>query len=172
MGVRSIPYLGRFVNLSSWMIVLVPGGLLIVLLAFITLNRYIRYKERVALAQLGLPLEDLDRQESRKNHGNRGVLWGGVITATSGMALYLGLATIGTGVWLLGGLLPAFVGAGMILIYFMTLGASSRPNEPDQILDETEALEEIPDLDETSFLALDEALSEPVHRVQDTREDQ
>ena len=96
----------------------------------------------------------------------------GRITATSGMALYLGLATIGTGVWLLGGLLPAFVGAGMILIYFMTLGASSRPDEPDQTLDETGTREEIPDLDEASLLALDEALSEPIHPVQDTREDQ
>ena len=125
--------------MTAWMIILVPGGLLVVLLAFITLNRYIRYKERVALAQLGLSLEDMERQESHKRHGNRGVLWGGVITATSGMALYLGLATIGTGVWLLGGLIPAFVGAGMILIYFMTLGSANKADEEQSpVLNEDE----------------------------------
>jgi len=50
------------------------------------------------------------------------VLWGGVITTMSGLALLLGLATLGIGAWLLAGLLPLFVGLGMVLIYFMTLG--------------------------------------------------
>lgn len=102
-----------------------PAILFVVTLGFITLNRYIAYKERVALAQLGFSLEDMSRHADAKRHGNRGVLWGGVITTTSGLALLLGLATIGTGAWLLGGLIPLFVGLGMVLIYFLTLGPAA-----------------------------------------------
>ncbi len=103
--------------------IFIPLVLLIVILGFVTLNRYIGYKERVALAQLGFSAADLNHGgETGKAHGNRGVLWGGVITAMSGLALLLGLGTLGTGAWLLGGLIPFFVGLGMVLIYFVTLG--------------------------------------------------
>ena len=86
----------------------------------------------MALAQLGFSLEDLDRGDTKRRHGNRGVLWGGVITAMSGLALLLGLSTLGIGAWLIGGLLPLFVGLGMVLIYFTTLGAvpDSSPGDP------------------------------------------
>ena len=106
--------------MSLWVIMLAPLCLLILLFGLLTLNRYISYKERVALAQLGFSLEDLSRDAAKK-YGNRGVLWGGVITAMSGLALLLGLATLGTGAWLLAGLLPLFVGLGMVVIYFLTL---------------------------------------------------
>ena len=96
--------------------------MVLVILAFVTLNRYIAYKERVALAQLGFSPEDLDRHMPARTQGNRGVLWGGVVTAASGLGLTLGLATLGVGAWLLGGLVPLFVGLGIVLIYFMTMG--------------------------------------------------
>jgi hypothetical protein len=118
------------VTLTFLAILLIPFILLVTLLGFVTLNRYIAYKERIALAQMGFSLQDLNREAAVARHGNRGVLWGGVITAMSGLALLLGLATIGVGAWLLGGLVPLFVGVGMVLIYFMTLG--STPNETRQ----------------------------------------
>lgn len=114
-----------------WIILSIPCGLLLVALIFITLNRYISYKERVALVQLGFTLEDLHRDAATKR-GSRGVLWGGVITAMSGLALLLGLSTLGIGAWLLGGLLPLFVGLGMILIYFMTAGQSTERTKPEK----------------------------------------
>jgi hypothetical protein len=123
--------------------VLVLFALLFLLLGFITLNRYISYKERVALAQLGFSLEDLSRDATKKRYGNRGVLWGGVITAMSGLALLLGLATLGTGAWLLAGLLPLFVGLGMALIYFVTLGPA--PSPESRQLDEGHGRHDDPD---------------------------
>jgi len=113
-------------------IIILPFALLVILLFFATLNRYIRYKERVALAQLGFSLEDMSRAENSIKRGNRGVLWGGVITAMSGLALLLGLSTLGVGAWLLGGLLPLFVGLGMVLIYLMTGGAEPNARRGDQ----------------------------------------
>lgn len=117
-------------SLPAVFIILTPFLLLIIILGFITLNRYIAYKERVALAQLGFSLEDLSQREAASRRANRGVLWGGVITAMSGLALLLGLSTLGVGAWLLGGLLPLFVGLGIILIYFMTASPAPHSDQP------------------------------------------
>jgi hypothetical protein len=113
------------VSLSLLTLFIVIWILLVTVLGFITLSRYIAYKERVALAQLGFTMESLELDASRR-HGQRGVLWGGVITAMSGLGLLLGLSTLGMGVWLLGGLLPLFVGIGMVLIYFLVGSSPER----------------------------------------------
>ncbi len=118
-------------TLSPYAIILIPIILLLVILGFVTLNRYITYKERVELARLGFSLEDLNRDAATKRQGHRGVLWGGVMTAMSGLALLLGLSTLGMGAWLLGGLLPLFVGLGMVFIYFNTSGTAPGPSEQD-----------------------------------------
>jgi hypothetical protein len=109
--------------------VIIPFTLLLVVLGFVTLNRYIAYKERVALAERGFTAHDLALRDAYRRQGNRGVLWGGVITTMSGLALLLGLSTLGTGYWLIAGLLPLFVGLGMLLIYFIV--SSSLPREAD-----------------------------------------
>lgn len=127
---------------TFWAVTLVSGALLFIVLAFVTINRYIRYKERVALAQLGFSLEDLNHDLMAKKHGSRGVLWGGVITAMSGLALLLGLSTLGIGAWLIGGLLPLFVGLGMVLIYYMTSGPTQNsPNRRETESQESANLE-------------------------------
>ncbi len=127
-------------SLPTLLIILAPFLLLVIILGFITLQRYIAYKERVALAQLGFSLEDLSEREAASRRANRGVLWGGVITAMSGLALLLGLSTLGVGAWLIGGLLPLFVGLGIILIYFMTSSPAPRGGEapPDAPLEGAE----------------------------------
>ena len=118
-------------SLSLLTLFIVIWILLVTVLGFITLSRYITYKERVAMAQLGFAMDCL-QPDASKRHGQRGVLWGGVITAMSGLGLLFGLSTLGMGVWLLGGLLPLFVGIGMVLIYFV-LGAS--PEQPKSATD-------------------------------------
>lgn len=114
---------------DSFLTVFVPLLLLIIVLGFVTLNRYITYKERVALAERGFTARDLARREARSRQGSRGVLWGGVITMMSGLALLLGLSTLGIGYWLIAGLLPMFVGLGMLLIYFIVSGAPESEGE-------------------------------------------
>ena len=138
------------------LMLLIAFALVVLLLGFVTLNRYISYKERVALARLGFLPEDLERGVKRR--GNRGVLWGGVITGMSGLALLLGLSTLGSGAWLLAGLIPLFVGLGMIIIYFMTFAPEREPepepSEHDLLADLSEMQPEA--LEETSQPLLDE----------------
>ncbi|NLT74393.1 MAG: hypothetical protein GXX94_09425 [Chloroflexi bacterium] len=113
-------------SLEAGLIVIASLVLLAILLGFITLNRYLTYKERVALARLGFTPEDLAASGESGRPGSRGILWGGVITMMSGFALLLGLSPLGSGVWLIAGLLPMFVGLGMLLIYFTTSNAQAR----------------------------------------------
>ena len=61
--------------LTAWDIILIPIGLLFLVGLFVTANRYITYKERVALARLGFSLEDLTREAAAARRGSRGVLW-------------------------------------------------------------------------------------------------
>jgi len=110
--------------------------LLVTILVFVTVNRYIAYKERIALAQLGFTPE-MYRPELVRRPVKRGVLWGGVITAMSGLGLLLGLSTLGMGVWILGGLIPLFVGIGMVLIYLFL------NNQPEHSLGQVEEAPEV-----------------------------
>lgn len=113
-------------NPLTALIVLSPCVLVSLLLAFFVAMRYIVYRERVALAQQGVLLPEESMWERIGQRSPRGILWGGVITAMCGLALLLGLATIGWGPWLLGGLIPLFVGAGMVFVYFLGGGIRDR----------------------------------------------
>jgi len=99
-------------------------GILIVVLGFITIMRYISYKENLAFAEKGL-----NRPEQKNGKGL--LRWGIVITAL-GFALSLGLYPIGfssgydyplhLGPWMLGGFVPLFLGLGLILLHVLTSG--------------------------------------------------
>ena len=95
---------------------------LIVIFGFLAFLRYMNYKETIALAEKGLT--------KREAKSGKGLLrWGIVITAI-GLALSLGLYTIGfnspnnyplhLGPWMLGGLVPLSLGIGLILLHVLT----------------------------------------------------
>ncbi len=112
-----------------------PLGIVLVVFGFVAVTRYLRYLERRAyydaLARGASRPPDALRAEDppldpagspacgrwpgfwRRN--GRGGLQGGVTTAAVGLALLLGLATLGFGPWLIGGLIPLFVGLVQIL---------------------------------------------------------
>jgi hypothetical protein len=80
------------------------------------------YKETIALAEKGL-----SRAERKSRHGL--LRWGILITGL-GLALSLGLYPLGfsagyeyplrLGPWMLGGLVPLFLGLALILSHFLT----------------------------------------------------
>jgi hypothetical protein len=130
------------VNTLTAIILLSPCFLVTVLLMFLAAVRYINYRERAALAEHGLLLQEEPFWDRLGQRSPQGVLWAGVITAMSGLALLLGLYTIGLGPWLLGGLVPLFVGLGMVFIYFTGGAARQRKAERDAPLPETTDTEE------------------------------
>ncbi len=113
-------------DLYNFIILLSPSVLIICALIFAMVMRYISYRERVALVERGVDLDMLYRSQGPSAQGNRGILWAGMITATTGLGLLLGLWTLGPGAWLLVGFVPLCVGLGMLGIYHITRGSAGQ----------------------------------------------
>jgi len=98
------------------------AGILIIIFGFIALLRYLNYRETVALAEKGLAPSE------RKN--SRPLLRWGIIISALGLALTLGLYIAGfsaadsypfhLGPWMLGGLIPLFLGLALVLLHYLT----------------------------------------------------
>ena len=110
--------------LDSLMTPLLIALLLVVILVLGL--RWFKYKERMAALQRSAAaveiLLDDEPDARRKRH-----LAYGLTTALVGLALTIGLGTLGIGPWLLAGLVPFFVGLSMILSYLVT-----QPEKPGQ----------------------------------------
>jgi hypothetical protein len=134
-------------TMSSFYDALAPSVVMIVFFSlffgFLSLMRYLRYKETVALAERGLL-----RGQRELANGKDTLRWG-IVTAAVGLALCIGLYPIGAtgagerylfgfGPWMLVGLLPLFFGLGLVLVYVLThhepasTKHPARPEEPDQ----------------------------------------
>lgn len=117
-------------DILTGIILLSPCLLVVMLMLFVVAMRYINYRERIALAEYGMTPPDESFWERISERSPRGVLWAGVITTMSGLALLLGLLMLGRGWWLLGGLIPLFVGLGLLFMYFT--GGQRRDRENQQ----------------------------------------
>ncbi len=105
-------------------------GALALFLGFIALVRYLDHRERISMIEHGI----FATPEANRRRVARGsaVLRGGLITAGVGIAVTLGLYTLGyllpppfnaapgrLGPWLLPGLIPTFVGLALIASYYL-----------------------------------------------------
>lgn len=116
----------------SAIVLISPCFLVTMLMLVAVAMRYIAYRERIGLAQHGIFLPHESMWERLGQRTPRGILWAGIITACCGLAILLGLMTIPIGPWLLGGLIPLFVGLGMVCIYVVGAPARKRvKGEPE-----------------------------------------
>jgi hypothetical protein len=100
-------------------------SVLLVIFGFLGFLRYMSYRETIALAEKGLT-----RPERLETKNGKGFLRWGIIVTALGLALSLGLYFIGFGTsenyplhlgpWMLGGLVPLFLGLGLILLHVLT----------------------------------------------------
>jgi hypothetical protein len=98
----------------------------LILFGFLVAWRYLQYRETLALAEKGLLKTDSGRGEVRGD--GKGALRWGVVIASLGLALTIGLwplgigsdYPLGLGPWMIGAFIPLFFGLGLILIYVLT----------------------------------------------------
>jgi hypothetical protein len=112
---------GKGIHMSDFIPCLGLLGALAIIFGFLGFMRYMNYKETMALAEKGLT-----RPEQKTE---KGVLRWGIVITGLGIALTLGLYTIGfsggdhyplhLGPWMLGGFVPLFLGLGLILLHYL-----------------------------------------------------
>jgi hypothetical protein len=93
-------------------------------------HRKFLHEERLAMIEKGLAPEDMkELAEVPITYPRNRSLYGGITTTAVGLALLLGLGTIGYGPWLLGGLIPLAVGIGSIIAYVATPGEQKKNDQ-------------------------------------------
>jgi hypothetical protein len=96
-------------------------SILLVIIGFLAFLRYMNYRETISLAERGLT-----RPEPKRG---KGLLRWGILVTVLGIVLSLGLYPLGfaagvdyplrLGPWMLGGLIPLFLGLSLILSHFL-----------------------------------------------------
>ena len=97
-------------------------GSLIVIFGFLAFLRYMNYRETIALAEKGFTPPETNSKST--------LLRWGIILSSIGLALTIGLYFAGfstasnypfhLGPWMLGGLVPLFLGLGLVLLHYLT----------------------------------------------------
>ena len=113
-------------DIVTYLAYFTPIILSVLVVILVIALRWFSYKERMALIAQGVSPEE--QREQGKNH--KTVLAIGLVIGLIGLALTIGLVTLGVGPWLLAGLLPLFVGLAFILVSLVL--APSKSKEPKQ----------------------------------------
>lgn len=113
-------------------------GTLALFLVCIVAVRYLEHRERMSMIERGLVPPAFGGRQARRGSG---LLRGGLITTSVGLAITVGLYNLGYllpppfsavpdrfGPWLLPGLIPTAVGLALVASYYL---APPRPNTPD-----------------------------------------
>ena len=90
-----------------------PAVIVALGLLYFAFQRYLKHKEWMAMIDKGIVPEDWGRSEfAAKPTGKSS---SPVVVTLVGVAITLGLATIGIGPWLIGGLVPTAIGCGLLI---------------------------------------------------------
>ena len=100
-------------------------GLPLIVFGFIALMRYINYRETTALAEKGLV-----RPAKVQSNGKNALRWG-IVIASIGLAVIVGVLPVGGPVMLVG-LIPTFFGLGLVLIYVLTRESDKDEGNQDE----------------------------------------
>ena len=137
----------------------IPIAFLVVIFGTIVMMRWFKHREIMMLAEKGLlPEQYALYMSAPRGRGGRRLLGWGIALVMVGLALMIGLYPIGFvgrlgpehgswyplnfGPWMLGGLIPLFIGLALLITYFLTRREEvSAPEAPPQ--------------EESTFLATD-----------------
>lgn len=118
-----------FDNFDTDLIVVFGFPLLIVALAlaYSAYQRNLKHKERIAMIEKGIVPADWEQPAPEREYKRGSSSPVGVTLV--GIAITLGLLTIGVGPWLIGGLVPTAVGCAMLIQQLIEESRKKRDEE-------------------------------------------
>lgn len=84
-------------------------------IAYSAYNRHLKHKERMAMIEKGIVPEDVSEEAVQELTASKGSGAGPITVTLVGIAITIGLLTIGVGPWLIGGLVPTAIGCAMLI---------------------------------------------------------
>lgn len=105
-----------------------PALIVTLVLAFAVFQRYLKHKEWMAMINQGMVPEDWEEKKSPVRQW-QGSSYSAVIITLVGIAITLGLSTIGIGPWLIGGLVPTAIGCGLLIGQFLSESKAAKKDE-------------------------------------------
>lgn len=116
------------ITLATFVVFGFPALIVTLSLAYFAFHRYLKHKEWMAMINQGMVPEDWEakKEQQRQWQSSSGTA---VIITLVGIAITLGLATIGIGPWLIGGLVPTAIGCGLLIGQYFSESKAGKKNE-------------------------------------------
>lgn len=115
----------------DWDTVIVFGSVLLIValgLGFAAYQRYLKHREWMAMIEKGIVPPDWEG-EGAVNRSEASQRTSPITVTLVGIALTLGLLTLGFGPWLIGGLVPTAVGCAMLINQMMQESKAKKRDE-------------------------------------------
>lgn len=115
----------------DWSVIVVFGFPLIMTvcgMGYAAFQGYLKHKERMAMIASGLLPEDW-KDEATLERSKSPSTSTGIIVTLVGVAITVGLSTIGIGPWLIGGLVPTAVGCAMLISEVINAAKNNKKSE-------------------------------------------
>lgn len=94
------------------------------------------HQERLAMIEKGITPADINMEQlveaANKPVNAQRNLTSGIVTTLVGLAILIGLSSIGSGPWLLGGLIPMAVGIGQVIAYVISIPKSGEDRDSNK----------------------------------------
>ena len=124
-----------------------PNAFLIAIFGTIVLVRWFKHREILAMVEKGLlPAQYAQYVSASRGWGGRRLLGWGIALVALGLALVIGLwplgftragvenpYPLGFGPWMLGGLVPVFIGLALLITYFLTRKEETAPPVDEEV---------------------------------------
>lgn len=99
--------------------IMMPVFIVALALLYAGIHRYLKHRERMAMIEKGIAPADWKPEELPLPRSPQSALVRGLTSVLIGLALTLGLLTLGIGPWLLGGLIPMAWGGALLIAHFL-----------------------------------------------------
>ncbi|HEX6972252.1 MAG TPA: DUF6249 domain-containing protein [Limnochordia bacterium] len=106
--------------------ILMPVFVVGLALIYAGIHRYLKHKERMAMIEKGIAPADWDPREVVLPRTAPPSPTRGLTAVLIGLALTIGLLTLGIGPWLLAGLIPMAWGGASLIGYYLEAGRKER----------------------------------------------
>lgn len=104
-------------NAAVLAVFLLPAVIVAMVIGFAAYQRYLKHKEWMAMINQGIIPPEVERGSAIERPTRAGASTAIIVTLV-GVAITLGLSTLGMGPWLIGGLVPTAIGCALLIGQF------------------------------------------------------